>query len=98
MMLGRPATYEDLVKVPDHLVAEIVDGELWTCPPPAPRHAWLVEPIARTLEVLRRQADLWTLVATFGGADHLRAEPFDEIQFELPLLWDEPASSEAERA
>jgi hypothetical protein len=24
----RPATYEDLVKLPDHLVAEIVDGEL----------------------------------------------------------------------
>ena len=37
--LGRPATYEDLVSVPDHLVAEIVDGELWTSPRPAPRHA-----------------------------------------------------------
>lgn len=36
--LGRPATYEDLVAVPDHLVAEIVDGELWTSPRPAPRH------------------------------------------------------------
>ena len=37
--LGRPATYDDLVAVPDHLVAEIVDGELWTSPRPAPRHA-----------------------------------------------------------
>lgn len=36
---GRPATYEELVKVPDHLVAEIVDGELHTSPRPAPRHA-----------------------------------------------------------
>ncbi|HUP50310.1 MAG TPA: Uma2 family endonuclease [Thermoanaerobaculia bacterium] len=33
-----PATYEDLVKVPDHLVAEIVDGELFTSPRPASRH------------------------------------------------------------
>ena len=35
----RPATYEDLLKVPDHLVAEIVDGELHATPRPAPRHA-----------------------------------------------------------
>ena len=35
----RPATYEDLLKVPEHLVAEILDGELHTSPRPAPRHA-----------------------------------------------------------
>src|SRR5881396_4055108 len=35
----RPATYDDLLKVPDHLVAEIIDGELYTSPRPAPRHA-----------------------------------------------------------
>lgn len=35
----RPATYEDLLQVPDHLVAEIIDGELYTSPRPAPRHA-----------------------------------------------------------
>jgi len=35
----RPATYADLLKVPDHLVAEIIDGELHTSPRPAPRHA-----------------------------------------------------------
>lgn len=34
----RPATYADLEKVPDHLVAEIVDGELITSPRPAARH------------------------------------------------------------
>ena len=32
----RPATYDDLVKVPDNLVAEIVDGELHASPRPAP--------------------------------------------------------------
>lgn len=35
----RPATYADLLKVADNLVAEIVDGELHTSPRPAPRHA-----------------------------------------------------------
>jgi hypothetical protein len=35
----RPATYADLLKVPDHLVAELIDGELYTSPRPASRHA-----------------------------------------------------------
>jgi Uma2 family endonuclease len=35
----RPATYEDLCKVPDHLVAEILDGELIVSPRPASPHA-----------------------------------------------------------
>ncbi len=33
------ATYEDLVAVPDNLVAEIVDGQLHTSPRPASPHA-----------------------------------------------------------
>lgn len=35
----RPATYDDLLAVPDHLVAEILGGELHTSPRPTPRHA-----------------------------------------------------------
>jgi Uma2 family endonuclease len=35
----RNATYEDLCRVPDHLVAEILDGELIVTPRPTPRHA-----------------------------------------------------------
>ena len=34
----KPATYEDLLKVPENLVAEIVGGELHTHPRPVPRH------------------------------------------------------------
>lgn len=35
----RHASYEDLLRVPDHLVAEIVNGELVTSPRPAAPHA-----------------------------------------------------------
>ena len=35
----RPATYDDLLKVPENLVAELIDGELYTSPRPASRHA-----------------------------------------------------------
>ena len=35
----KQATYEDLLKVPDHLVAEIIDGTLRTQPRPAGPHA-----------------------------------------------------------
>lgn len=35
----RPASYEDLLDLPEHLVGEIVAGRLHTHPRPAPRHA-----------------------------------------------------------
>lgn len=42
-MMGDPAkrraTYQDLLAVPEHLVAEIIDGQLVTQPRPASRHA-----------------------------------------------------------
>lgn len=37
--LPSPATYEDLLQVPEHLVAELLHGQLHTNPRPAPRHA-----------------------------------------------------------
>ena len=37
-ILGRAATYKDLQKVPDGLKAEILEGDLWVSPHPAPRH------------------------------------------------------------
>ncbi|WP_163782990.1 Uma2 family endonuclease [Myxococcus vastator] len=35
----RPATYEDLVALPEHQVGQIIDGELIAQPRPASRHA-----------------------------------------------------------
>ena len=34
----RPATYADIEAAPEHLIAEIIDGELVTHPRPSPRH------------------------------------------------------------
>ena len=178
----RPATYEDLEKLPDNLVAEIVHGELHASPRPAPpharagsslggllvgpfdhgrggpggwwvlyepelhlgadvlvpdwagwrrgrmphlpktayfplapdwvceilspstsrldraqklaiyaregvSHAWLVDPYAGTLEVLRLENGRWTILATHGGAEAVRAEPFAAVEIELQALW-----------
>jgi Uma2 family endonuclease len=181
----RPATYDDLLKVPDHLVGEIVGGELYATPRPAPQHAdassglggvlrapfdrgrggpggwrildepelhlgrdilvsdlagwrrqrlpllpdeayftlapdwicevlspstaaldrvrklavyareqvahaWLVDPLARTLEVLRLESGRWAIVATFEDTSLVRVEPFDQLEWSLTDLWDEP--------
>ncbi|MYK12833.1 MAG: Uma2 family endonuclease [Rhodospirillaceae bacterium] len=37
--LERPATYQDVIDAPAHMVAEIVEGALHTHPRPAPLHA-----------------------------------------------------------
>jgi len=181
----RAATYADLLQVPDHLVAEILDGELYASPRPAPRHArassglggelhgpfdvgrggpggwyildepelhlardvvvpdlagwrrerlprlpdeaffplapdwvcevispstaamdrvkkltiyaresvahvWLIDPLARILEVLRLESQRWLIAGTWSDHDVVRAEPFAAIELDLTLLWDEP--------
>jgi Uma2 family endonuclease len=50
-------------------------------------HAWLIDPQARTLEVLRLESGRWTILAAHGGADVVRAEPFGEIELDLSALW-----------
>jgi Uma2 family endonuclease len=37
--LRKPASYQDLADLPEHLIGEIIDGELHAQPRPAPRHA-----------------------------------------------------------
>ncbi len=180
----RRATYEDVLNAPEHLVAEIVDGELYTSPRPASPHAraawgigqdvgpfdrlpgapgepggwwilfepelhlgpevmvpdlagwrrdrmpaipnvpffelspdwvcevvspttgrldrvrkmpayarqqvahlWLVDPLQRTLEVYRLDGVRWVVVATHGGTDVIRADPFEAIELDLSHWW-----------
>ncbi len=180
----RHATYEDLLQVPPHKVAEIVDGDLHVSPRPASRHAlassglgsqlwesfhrghggpggwwiidepelhlgadilvpdlagwrrerlpefpdtaaftlapdwicevispstesldrakkmpaygrqgvahlWLVNPLARTLEVYHLAEGRWLLLATHEGSVQVRAEPFDAVELDLAPLWGE---------
>ena len=59
-------------------------------------HAWLVNPVERTLEVLRLRDGAWTIVAVCSGSDAVRAEPFDAIELALSRLWlDSPALPDA---
>jgi len=50
-------------------------------------HAWLLDPLAQTFEVLRLEADRWSIVTTHVGLDIVRAEPFGEVDVPLALLW-----------
>ena len=178
----RPATYDDLVALPDNMVAEILDGELHASPRPADphtraasalgmllgppfhlgrsgpggwvildepelhfaadvlvpdlagwrrgrmpahpqtayytivpdwiceilspstskidrtkklaiyaregvRHAWLIDPLAGMLEVLRLEHGLWSIIATHIDDEVVRVEPFAEIELSLRDLW-----------
>ena len=188
------ATYEDLQRVPDHMVAEILDGELFATPRPALPHShaasvlgveiggpfgqgrggpggwwildepelhfaedvlvpdlggwrrerlpaipnaaftalapdwvcevlspsteqmdrqrklkiyaregvswvWLVNPISRTLEILRLEAGRWVLIDAHGGEEEIHAEPFDAVALELSRIWptSAPAIPESDR-
>jgi Uma2 family endonuclease len=50
-------------------------------------HAWLVDPLAHTLEVLSLDAGTWTHVGKYEGAARVRAAPFDAIELTLDALW-----------
>ena len=54
-------------------------------------HAWLIDPLARTLEIHRREPSGWVLTATHAGEASVRAEPFDAVPLDLGLLWLERA-------
>jgi Uma2 family endonuclease len=51
------------------------------------KHAWLVDPIAKTLEVLRLEREHWVLIGTWAGERGVHAEPFDAIELDLGALW-----------
>jgi Uma2 family endonuclease len=50
-------------------------------------HAWIVDPIACTLEVLRLHEGRWLIMASFKGDDVVRAEPFDAVELALADIW-----------
>lgn len=50
-------------------------------------HAWLVDPDARTLEVLSLSEGHWRLELALKESDAVCAPPFDAITFSLAALW-----------
>lgn len=50
-------------------------------------HVWLVDPIARTLEVMRLRDGTWSVIAVHGGTDKVRAEPFGAVELDLADWW-----------
>jgi Uma2 family endonuclease len=50
-------------------------------------HAWLVDPLAQTLEVFQLEGGRWVLLGTHAGQEVVRAQPFDDIEIELASLW-----------
>lgn len=52
-------------------------------------HVWLIDPIAKMLEVHSLGEDRrWRHVRVFEGSGLVRADPFAELEFDLSSLWD----------
>jgi Uma2 family endonuclease len=50
-------------------------------------HAWLIDPVARTLEVRRLEDGRWTVLATHVGDQIVCAEPFEALELPLAAHW-----------
>jgi Uma2 family endonuclease len=50
-------------------------------------HVWLVDPLARTLEVCRLENGRWVNLGAWRDDAKVRAEPFGELELELGGLW-----------
>ena len=50
-------------------------------------HLWIVDPIARTIEVYRLDRERWIVASTHGGTDPVRAEPFDAVTLDPSSWW-----------
>ena len=50
-------------------------------------HAWLIDPIARSLEVMSLESGKWTHHERYDSEAKVRAAPFDVIELELAALW-----------
>jgi len=54
------------------------------------RHVWVIDPIARTLEVFALGAQgTWVPSGEHRDATLIRAEPFEALELELARLWAE---------
>jgi Uma2 family endonuclease len=50
-------------------------------------HLWLINPVARTLEVMELDAGRWVLLAAYADQEMVHAKPFDAITLQVGSLW-----------
>jgi Uma2 family endonuclease len=50
-------------------------------------HAWLVDPLARSLEVFRLEEGRWVFLGGGEAKEKVRMEPFETFELDLSLLW-----------
>ena len=51
------------------------------------RHAWLIDPLERYLEIFRLEAGRWRQVRIAREDERVRAEPFETLELDLVGLW-----------
>ena len=51
------------------------------------RHAWLVDPVARTLEVFVLEGRRWVASGTWRDSDRVRVPAFEAVELDLSVLW-----------
>lgn len=51
------------------------------------RHAWIIDPASRTLEVYSLAGEHYSLIETFEAEEVGRGEPFEAIELRLSDLW-----------
>jgi Uma2 family endonuclease len=52
------------------------------------QHLWYVDPLACTLMVSRLYEGRWLELGSYGNDDVVRAEPFEELEFDLSEWWE----------
>jgi len=51
------------------------------------RDAWLVDPLARTLEAFRLDGGAWRMLGVWRDDARVRVEPFEAMELDLASLW-----------
>jgi Uma2 family endonuclease len=84
------------IEVPPDWVCEVISSQTRTFDLTEKRdvyaehgigHLWLVDPIARTLEVFHLVSGAWTLNAALHDDAEVRLPPFEAVAFALSDLW-----------
>lgn len=60
------------------------------------QHAWLIDPVQRTLEVLRVESGAWQIVGLHQKNDKVRAEPFEALEIDMAQIWGASADEDDE--